>query len=86
MDELNTTEIPSGIFCQECKDDGKGRMHMAVTSLVEDLPEGKWNWQILNHDKTVKFQWPRLFSSKDEAWSHIQGIMDSVEEDMNKDR
>ncbi len=72
--------MPPHISCPECKEEGKHIMHIAFTTLVEDNPEGEWNWELTNHDGTSKWQWPTSFLSRDAAKAHIQEIMDSAEQ------
>jgi hypothetical protein len=71
-------ELPERLSCEECGTDQERLIHWAVSSEVHnegDEPSGPWSWEILNHDKTSKFKWPKEFDTKDRAWSHIRSIL-----------
>ncbi len=67
-----TPERPDTFTCLECKEEGKYRLH---TALTKDLPDGEWSWEILNHDTTPKFQWPKSFESKKVAQTHLNSMI-----------
>ena len=73
------SKLPKQLSCPECKENGEHRIHWAF--ICDDHPDGKWSWDIMNHDQTSKFKWPVLFDSNKEAKAHLNSILkDSIGE------
>jgi hypothetical protein len=79
-EDVEETKLPERLSCDQCRDDGKGIIHFAFSLALEDEPM-EWTFQILNHDKTVKFIWPHSFESKAKAVAFVQGLLDAAKGD-----
>ena len=72
------SELPEQLSCDDCATEKERLIHWAVSAEVDnegDEPKGPWSWEILNHDKTTKFKWPKTFDTKDDAWAYIYSIV-----------
>ncbi len=72
------------LFCQECKDAGKYIIHIAYLTDVDGPdtspnPDSLWTWAVLNHDNSVKQEWPGKFVSNQAAKDHLNGLVGYME-------
>ena len=79
-----TTEMPDRFSCDECRDEGKYIMHFAFSQYVEEMPDGPWYWNIMNHDKTSKFQWPNTFETKAKAEAFVLALVDDTKDSLGE--
>lgn len=80
--------LPEQLSCDDCNTGKERLIHWAVSAGVEGPgaePDGPWSWEILNHDKTSRFKWPYEFDTKDAAWAHIYGIIETAKEEVAKE-
>ncbi len=69
-------KLPDQLSCDECSTEKDRIIHWAVGAEVADgAVISPWVWEIQNHDKTCRFEWPIKFLTKDDAWAHIHGIL-----------
>jgi len=64
--------------CTVCHEDGKYVLHTATINHFEE--DGTWTWAVLNHDQSVKMEYPIRFDTKDDAMTDLKKIMASVGE------
>ena len=84
------SKIPDQLSCDECSTEEHRIIHWAVGSDLEDGQDpnalGPWVWEILNHDKTCRFEWPIKFDTKDDAWAHIHGILTAAAKEVEEEK
>ncbi len=73
------TELPDLLSCDECREDGNGRIHFTFSQYVDGIADGPWTFDIRNHDGTSKFQWPYDFETKRKAEQFIENLLDEAE-------
>jgi len=70
-------DLPAKLGCLVCEEKGKFVIHMAYSMYLDDT--SKWYWVFMDHAGKDIFTWPNSFSSKEEAASHLTGILDEAQ-------
>ena len=78
------TEMPDRLSCDECREEGKNIIHFSYSQYLDEAPDGPWFWDIMNHDKTSKFQWPESFDTKPKAVAFVQKLLDDAEAEVKQ--